>query len=118
MLAKLWGRCWGKVWELGYSEFDEAWRFLNRPGTEVEIDVDVGIIDGSEFTVALMEEKALRFTPFADLETLSTSWAKLQVSFHSVSNPFLSSIFHPECTIPKTQGTIILFLFFNSFWKI
>jgi Ca2+-binding EF-hand superfamily protein len=66
--------------ELGYNEFVESWRFLNRPGTEAEIkqafdgvDVDKsGLVEFSEYAFALMGEKALQFSPLADLELLNT----------------------------------------------
>eukprot|EP00492_Amphilonche_elongata_P002204 TRINITY_DN2480_c0_g1_i1.p1 TRINITY_DN2480_c0_g1~~TRINITY_DN2480_c0_g1_i1.p1 ORF type:complete len:181 (+),score=44.24 TRINITY_DN2480_c0_g1_i1:121-663(+) len=66
--------------ELGYSEFLESWRFLNRPGTEAEIkaafdgvDVDKsGLVEFTEYAFALMGEKALQFSPLADLELLNT----------------------------------------------
>jgi Ca2+-binding EF-hand superfamily protein len=65
--------------ELGYPEYVEAWKFLNRPGDEKEIkltfdsvDVDKsGIVDWSEFAFSLMGAKALQFGPLADLETLN-----------------------------------------------
>merc|ERR1712007_5837 len=48
--------------ELGYEEYVEAWRFLNRPGTDRDIkrtfdSVDVdgsGLVEWSEFAFSLM----------------------------------------------------------------
>ena len=65
--------------ELGYPEYVEAWKFLNRPGTEKDIkrtfdSVDVdgsGLVEWSEFAFSLMGEKALNFGALADLETVT-----------------------------------------------
>merc|ERR1712096_47656 len=64
--------------ELGYEEYVEAWKFLDRPGTDKDIQdafnmVDIdgsGLIEWSEFAFALMGEAALNFGPLADLELL------------------------------------------------
>ena len=55
--------------ELQYPEYVEAWKFLNRPGTDRDIkrtfdSVDVdgsGLVEWSEFAFSLMGEKALNF---------------------------------------------------------
>merc|ERR1711953_597874 len=65
--------------ELGYPEYVEAWKFLNRPGGQDEIkktfdsvDVDAtGTVEWSEFAFTLMGESALEFGPLADLELLN-----------------------------------------------
>merc|ERR1712012_222225 len=65
--------------ELGYAEYQEAWKFLNRPGGEAEmkaafdsVDVDgSGLVEWAEFAFSLMGEKALDFGPLADLELLN-----------------------------------------------
>eukprot|EP00492_Amphilonche_elongata_P002330 TRINITY_DN258_c0_g1_i3.p1 TRINITY_DN258_c0_g1~~TRINITY_DN258_c0_g1_i3.p1 ORF type:complete len:338 (+),score=92.20 TRINITY_DN258_c0_g1_i3:430-1443(+) len=64
--------------ELGYEEYVESWKFLNRPGTDEDIkkafdaiDVDgTGLVEWNEFAFSLMGEKALNFGALADLETL------------------------------------------------
>ena len=66
--------------ELGYPEYVEAWRFLNRPGTDSDIkktfdsvDIDAsGFVEWTEFSFSLMGEKALNFGALADLELLNT----------------------------------------------
>merc|ERR1711953_1500711 len=66
--------------ELGFSEYKEAWAFLNRPGGPDEvkrtfdsIDVDgTGFIEWNEFAFSLMGEGALKFGPLADLELLQS----------------------------------------------
>jgi Ca2+-binding EF-hand superfamily protein len=65
--------------ELGYPEYVEAWKFLDRPGGEKEIkqtfdSVDIdgsGFVEWNEFAFSLMGEDALQFGALADLETLS-----------------------------------------------
>jgi Ca2+-binding EF-hand superfamily protein len=65
--------------ELGYPEYVEAWRFLNRPGTDADIkrsfdsvDIDAsGFLEWNEFSFSLMGEKALNFGALADLELLN-----------------------------------------------
>eukprot|EP00492_Amphilonche_elongata_P002514 TRINITY_DN276_c0_g2_i1.p1 TRINITY_DN276_c0_g2~~TRINITY_DN276_c0_g2_i1.p1 ORF type:complete len:300 (-),score=75.41 TRINITY_DN276_c0_g2_i1:224-1123(-) len=65
--------------ELGFPEYKEAWKFLNRPGGEADIkaafdSVDVdgsGLVEWAEFAFSLMGEKALDFGPLADLELLN-----------------------------------------------
>jgi Ca2+-binding EF-hand superfamily protein len=64
---------------MGFNEFVDAWRYMGRTGTETEIknsfdSVDVdgsGLVEFTEFAFALMGEKALNFSPLADLELLS-----------------------------------------------
>ena len=59
--------------ELGYSEYMEAWKFLNQPGTERDIkrtfdsvDVDgCGFCEWNEFAFSLMGEDALQFGALA-----------------------------------------------------
>merc|ERR1712038_1054370 len=66
--------------ELGYPEYVEAWKFLNRPGDEAEIkktfdsvDVDgTQTVEWAEFAFTLMGDSALEFGPLADLELLNT----------------------------------------------
>ena len=57
--------------ELGFPEYREAWKFLQRPGDDNEIkmyfdSVDVdgsGLIEWSEFAFSLMGEDANNFGP-------------------------------------------------------
>ena len=66
--------------ELGFPEYKEAWKFLNRPGTDADIknaflsvNVDMsGIDDWNEFAFSFMGERALDFGPLADLEMLTS----------------------------------------------
>merc|ERR1712159_494076 len=54
---------------LNFSEFKEAWKFLQRPGTDADIkrafdsqDIDGSLhVDQTEFSFALMGEKALKY---------------------------------------------------------
>jgi Ca2+-binding EF-hand superfamily protein len=65
--------------QLGFPEYKEAWKFLNRPGTDPEIkktfdsvDVDgTGTVEWAEFVFTLMGKDALEFGALADLEVLS-----------------------------------------------
>ena len=65
--------------ELGFPEYKEAWKFLNRPGGDEDIkaafdSVDVdgsGLVEWAEFAFSLMGERALDFGPLADLELLN-----------------------------------------------
>merc|ERR1712110_524615 len=53
--------------ELGWTEYLEAWRFLNQPGTDADVKrtfdlidmTDNGTIDHDEFMFSIMGEKAL-----------------------------------------------------------
>ena len=64
--------------ELGYPEYHEAWKFLNRPGSDNEIknafdsvDIDEsGLVEWNEFVFSMMGEAALKLGPLADLELL------------------------------------------------
>merc|ERR1712156_3809 len=64
--------------ELGFEEYLESWKFLNRPGTDEEIkktfdaiDIDgTGLVEWNEYAFSLMGEKAMNYGPLADLETL------------------------------------------------
>ena len=64
--------------ELGYEEYQESWKFLNRPGSDADIkkafdaiDVDgTGLVEWNEYVFSLMGEKAINFGTLADLETL------------------------------------------------
>merc|ERR1712048_297229 len=65
--------------ELGYPEYNEAWKFLGRQGSEADIkkafdSVDIdgsGLIEWTEFVFSLMGAKAANFGVLADLELLS-----------------------------------------------
>merc|ERR550534_1818009 len=65
--------------QLGFPEYVEAWKFLNRPGGPDEIkkafdSVDIdgsGVCDWNEFAFSLMGESALAFGPLAELELLN-----------------------------------------------
>merc|ERR1719379_1071512 len=56
---------------LNFSEFKEAWRFLNKPGDDRRVksafdnqDIDgSGLVDIDEFSFALMGEDALKYGP-------------------------------------------------------
>merc|ERR1719379_2522460 len=64
---------------LNFSEFKEAWRFLQKPGDDRRIksafdnqDVDgSGHVDQNEFAFALMGQEALKYGPLADMELLN-----------------------------------------------
>merc|ERR1712079_704997 len=64
---------------LNFSEFKEAWRFLQKPGDDRRIksafdnqDVDgSGHVDQNEFAFALMGSEALKYGPLADMELLN-----------------------------------------------
>merc|ERR1719356_1075690 len=64
---------------LNFSEFKEAWRFLQKPGDDNRIksafdnqDVDgSGHVDQNEFAFALMGQEALKYGPLADMELLN-----------------------------------------------
>merc|ERR1712178_436472 len=66
--------------ELGFPEYTEAWKFLNRPGgpSEIKQTFDSVDVDGSgmvaieEFVLSLMGKKAMNFGALADLEVLNT----------------------------------------------
>jgi Ca2+-binding EF-hand superfamily protein len=55
--------------ELGWSEYLEAWRFLNQPGTDEDVKrafdaVDVngsGLVEFDEFVFSIMGEKSLKY---------------------------------------------------------
>ena len=72
--------------ELGWEEYQESWKFLNRPGTDEDIkrafdqiDVDgTGLVEWNEFVFSLMGEKALNFGALADLETVSNSFCEVE----------------------------------------
>merc|ERR1712223_1748895 len=65
--------------QLNFSEFKEAWRFLQKPGDDRRIksafdnqDVDgSGHVGQNEFAFALMGENALKYGPLADMELLN-----------------------------------------------
>jgi Ca2+-binding EF-hand superfamily protein len=65
---------------LNYSEFKEAWHYLNRPGTDNDIkkafdgqDIDGSLhVDQNEFAFAIMGEDALKYGPLADIELLNS----------------------------------------------
>merc|ERR1719361_1502157 len=64
---------------LNFSEFKEAWRFLQKPGDDARIkaafdnqDMDgSGHVDQNEFAFALMGEQALKYGGLADMELLN-----------------------------------------------
>merc|ERR1719204_1459240 len=64
--------------QLGFPEYVESWKFLDRPGSDADIkkafdsvDIDKsGLIEWSEFAFSLMGESALNFGPLADMELL------------------------------------------------
>ena len=66
--------------ELGFDEYMDSWKFLNRPGDHNEIkrcfdSVDVdgsGRVEWSEYAFSMMGEDALQFGAMADLETLDS----------------------------------------------
>ena len=59
--------------QLGFPEYVESWKFLDRPGSDADIkkafdsvDIDKsGLIEWSEFAFSLMGEAALNFGPLA-----------------------------------------------------
>merc|ERR1719367_2538277 len=65
--------------QLNFSEFKEAWRFLQKPGDDRRIknafdnqDVDGSKhVDVNEFAFAMMGELALKYGPLADMELLN-----------------------------------------------
>jgi Ca2+-binding EF-hand superfamily protein len=65
---------------LNFSEFKEAWRFLQKPGDDNRIkaafdnqDIDgSGHVDQNEFAFALMGEQALKYGVLADMELLNS----------------------------------------------
>jgi Ca2+-binding EF-hand superfamily protein len=66
--------------ELGFPEYNEAWRFLSQPGNDSDIkkafdsvDVDgTGLVDWDEFVFSIMGEAALKYGTLADMEKLTT----------------------------------------------
>ena len=64
--------------ELGFPEYDEAWKFLGQPGSDEQIkqafgsvDVDgTRLVDWEEFVFNIMGEKALNFGSLAEMELL------------------------------------------------
>jgi len=64
--------------ELGYPEYNAAWRFLGQRGTDRDIknafdtvDVDrSGLVDRDEFILSIMGPEAEKYGPIADLEKL------------------------------------------------
>jgi Ca2+-binding EF-hand superfamily protein len=64
---------------LNFSEFKEAWRFLQRPGGDEQIkrafdnqDVDGSLhVDFTEFAFAIMGENAINYGSLADMELLN-----------------------------------------------
>merc|ERR1712238_44134 len=62
--------------QLGYEEYRDAWKFLNRPGDESviqntfnSVDVDgSGLVEWTEFVFSLMGEEALEYGTLADME--------------------------------------------------
>merc|ERR1711953_309040 len=65
--------------ELGFPEYQEAWKFLGQPGTNEDIknafdsvDVDAsGLVEWDEFVFSIMGEVALKYGPLADMEKLT-----------------------------------------------
>merc|ERR1719204_1563240 len=65
--------------ELGYPEYNEAWKFLGQPGGEADIkrafdsvDIDVsGLVEWEEFVFSIMGEAALKYGTLADMEKLT-----------------------------------------------
>jgi Ca2+-binding EF-hand superfamily protein len=66
--------------ELGYPEYQEAWKFLGQPGTDEDIkkafdsvDIDAsGLVEWDEFVFSIMGEAALKYGTLADMEKLTT----------------------------------------------
>ena len=64
--------------ELGYPEYNEAWKFLGQPGDNNTIkaafdgvDIDQsGLVEWSEFVFSIMGEKATKYGVLADMEEL------------------------------------------------
>ena len=64
--------------ELGWSEYLEAWKFLNQPGSDEDIKraFDAVDVDGSqlvefdEFVFSIMGEAAGKYGPLAEMQTL------------------------------------------------
>jgi hypothetical protein len=64
--------------ELGYPEYNEAWKFLGRGGSNEDIkrafdgvDVDgSGLVEWSEFCFSIMGEASSKYGVLADMETL------------------------------------------------
>merc|ERR1712038_1484395 len=65
--------------ELGYPEYQEAWKFLGQPGTDADIkaafdsvDVDTsGLVEWNEFVFSIMGERAAKYGVLADMEALT-----------------------------------------------
>eukprot|EP00494_Astrolonche_serrata_P032819 UN33088 len=85
--------------QLGFPEYCEAWRFLQRPGTDADIkkcfdSVDVdgsGLVEWSEFAFSLMGEKALNFGALADLELLNNLLADTEQLLQSMREDLLQA---------------------------
>ena len=64
--------------ELGYPEYQEAWKFLGQPGTNEAIkkafdgvDVDgSGLVEWSEFCFSIMGQASAKYGVLADMEQL------------------------------------------------
>eukprot|EP00492_Amphilonche_elongata_P002513 TRINITY_DN276_c0_g1_i6.p1 TRINITY_DN276_c0_g1~~TRINITY_DN276_c0_g1_i6.p1 ORF type:complete len:227 (-),score=64.66 TRINITY_DN276_c0_g1_i6:327-965(-) len=64
--------------ELGYPEYNEAWKFLGQPGDDSKIkaafdgvDIDQsGLVEWSEFVFSIMGEAATKYGVLADMEDL------------------------------------------------
>merc|ERR1712037_705891 len=71
--------------ELAFPEYKDAWKFLGRSGSDLEIrqtfdSVDVdgsGYIEMSEFLFSLMGEDALKFGTMANLEVMQSMLAEV-----------------------------------------
>eukprot|EP00493_Phyllostaurus_siculus_P001051 UN01058 len=83
--------------QLGFPEYVESWKFLDRPGSDADIkkafdsvDIDKsGLIEWSEFAFSLMGEAALNFGPLAG----DIFFLDLNSSLIGLKN---SNIFDPE----------------------
>jgi len=98
--------------QLGYSEFKEAWRFLQKPGGDEEIkksfdNVDVdnsGQIDVDEFSFALMGGDALKYGPLADLEKFNSLLERVGGSLSGLSSNIGASEAEAEALRQKIKA--------------
>jgi Ca2+-binding EF-hand superfamily protein len=80
--------------QLNFSEFKEAWKFLQKPGSDALIkksfdnqDVDGSLtVDSNEFAFALMGEEALKYGMLADIELLNKLLERLSGDVSSLAS--------------------------------